>query len=356
MASDNRTIAEGEWHPAHSSLSVVARLVEDAGALVVERVPGGDRLATGELASVEVSPRVGSIPRRVNFADGSLFETTDNDAIDRWLLRSGRRSTSLVHRLERFHPRLVVLVVATFLLGSLVYRYALPVLVEVAVAVTPPVVPKIMSVSTMETMDRTMLSPSQLNAGKQREISEDFARIAALSPRGTAGYSLNFRAGGAVGPNAFALPDGTLVLTDELVELAAGDDEMIIGVLAHEIGHVELEHSLRQVYRAAGMAGLIMMLAGDVGSGIEDLLVQGGGLLALSHSRTAEAAADRHSVELMSKAGFDATAIARFFELLEQKLGDRSDTSMLSTHPGTPERKKAILDYAAEVQAKQQAD
>ncbi len=351
LASDGRIIAEGEWHPAGSSLSVAAHLVEDADGLAVKRVPAGEVLASGGMRAVEISQRVGSIPRRVNFTDGSLFETPDNDAIDRLLSRSGRRGTGLIHSLEGFRPRLIALVVATFLLAGLVYRYALPVLVEVAVAVTPPVVPEIMSVSTLETLDRTMLSPSRLDPAKQQEISEGFARIAALSTRGSAGYSLNFRAGGAIGPNAFALPDGTLILTDELVDLAEGDDEMIIGVLAHEIGHVELEHSLRQIYRAAGMAGLIMMLAGDVGSGVEDLLVQGGGLLALSYSRAAEAAADRHSVELMSKAGYDASAIARFFDLLEKKLGDRSGTSMLSTHPGTPERRKAILDYAAALRA-----
>ena len=47
--------------------------------------------------------------------------------------------------------------------------------------------------------------------------------------------------------------------------LRAVTTEMIVGVLAHEIGHVELEHSLRQIYRVAGMAGLIMLIAGDVG-------------------------------------------------------------------------------------------
>jgi predicted Zn-dependent protease len=95
------------------------------------------------------------------------------------------------------------------------------------------------------------------------------------------------------------------------------------------------------------MAGLIMLIAGDVGDSVEDLLVQGGGLLALSYSRAAEAAADRHSVELMKKAGYDPAAIARFFDILEKKLGDTSGTNILSTHPGTPERKKAILDFKA---------
>ncbi|MDT4890527.1 Beta-barrel assembly-enhancing protease [compost metagenome] len=92
-----------------------------------------------------------------------------------------------------------------------------------------------------------------------------------------------------------------------------------------------------------------MMIGGDIGSGAEDILVQGAGLLSLSYSRAAEAAADRHSVELMLKARRDPTAIARFFDLLEKELGDSSDTSILATHPGTPDRRKAILDYAGEL-------
>jgi Zn-dependent protease with chaperone function len=308
----------------------------------------GDELAGGGLSSVEVSARVGCIPRHITFPDGSLFETGDNNAVDRFLARKGRGSTGIIHRLEQFHPRLIAFVAATILLGVLIYRFALPALVEVAVAVTPPIVPHIMSASTLETMDQTLLGESKLDETRRGRILDGFRRLAALSEGGEAAYTLNFREGGPVGPNAFALPDGTLILTDELVELAGDDTEMIVGVLAHEIGHVEHKHSLRQIYRAAGVAALIMLIGGDIGSGTEDVLVQGGGLLALSYSRSAEAEADRHSVELMMKAGLDPTAIARFFELLETKLQDHSETSIFSTHPGTPERRKAILDLIAE--------
>ena len=347
-------ITRGDWHPAGSSRSVPARLVERNGTIAALGGEGDDVLASSSFTALDISSRVGSIPRRVGFADASQFETGDNDAIDALLRRNGRKRAGLVHGLERFHPRLLLFVVAVFLLSGLVYRYALPVLVEVAVAVTPPVVPRLMSVSTLETLDRTVLDDTTLDAAKQQAISQGFARIAEKSSAGPQAYTLNFRKGGAIGPNAFALPDGTLIITDELVALAGEDTEMLIGVLAHEVGHVELEHSLRQVYRAAGMAGLIMLIAGDVGDSVEDLLVQGGGILALSYSREAEAAADRHSVELMQEAGYDPTAIARFFEIIEKKLGDTSDTNILSTHPGTPARRKAIVDYAAELRTKAQ--
>ena len=151
-----------------------------------------------------------------------------------------------------------------------------------------------------------------------------------------------------IGPNAFALPDGTVILTDELIELAPDDPDMVMGVLAHEISHVHLEHSLRRLYRAAGVAGLILLIGGDIGAGAEDLLVQGSALLALSYSRSHESEADRYSVELMSKVGRDPAAIARFFDLLVEKFGDQGDMGFLSTHPATAARIATARRYAKE--------
>ncbi|MGD9478006.1 M48 family metallopeptidase [Shinella sp. G-2] len=346
MASDNAAIAGGEWHPAGSSRSVEARLVERGGEIAAMPASGDKPLSGAGLAWVEISERVGSVPRRVTFPDGSIFETSDNEGIDRYLAARGRGGAGAVHWLEQFRLRLIVIVLVAFALGGAVYRWGVPALVEVAVWTTPPIVPQLMAKGTLEALDKAAFSPSKLPEARRKEIADGFARIAAQSPRGAGAYNLNFRDGGVIGPNAFALPDGTLVVTDQLVEMAGKDTEMIVGVLAHEIGHVELEHSLRQLYRAAGMTGLIMLIAGDVGSAVEDVLVQGGGLLALSYSRSAEAAADRRSVELMAKAGYEPAAIARFFTLLEEKLGDKSGTDILSTHPGTPQRKKEIIDYA----------
>ncbi|MBX3576154.1 MAG: M48 family metallopeptidase [Rhizobiaceae bacterium] len=318
------------------------------GVASVTDPESGDSLAAAPAGRVAISDRVGSIPRRIEFADAGTFETPDNDAIDRLFYGAGIHRRGFVHELERFRPRLVLVVVAVVALCFAVYRYALPVLVEVAVAVTPPVVPELMSQSVLASLDGSVFAPSELAAERQSSISRGFDELKALSPRGLDGYTLHFRKGGIIGPNAFALPDGTVVLTDELAEMT-DDDEMILGVLGHEIGHVDLDHSLRQLYRAAGVTALIMMIGGDIGSGTEDLLVQGTGLLALSHSRTAEREADRKSVELMYRAGKDPAAIARFFELLRDRLNDTGTSDFFSTHPATPERIEETRRYAEEV-------
>lgn len=333
---------DGAWFPPGSSRRLEAALTRAANGDVLV-VASQAVLARVPLAEVEVSARVGSIPRRLAFPDGSLFETTDNDGVDT-LTEGVARTSRAVDQLERFRPRLLVFVALVVGLCFLIYRFAVPVLVEVAVAVTPPIVPQLMSQGTLVSLDRTLLAESELDPARQAAIRAGFAELAALSPRGD-GYRLHFRKGGPIGPNAFALPDGSIILTDELAELAPGD-QAVLGVLAHEIGHVDREHSLRQLYRAAGIAALIMLIGGDIGAGAEDILVQGSALVGLSYSREQEREADRHSVDLMLKAGKDPRAIVAFLEIIRDRFEKGGGSDFLSTHPATQGRIDEVKRYA----------
>lgn len=345
---------EGLWRSAGSGRAKAARLAVDASGVAVVLAEDGTPFARAAIGDLEISDRVGSIPRHLAFPLGGDFETADNDAVDRLVsARLGRRG--FVHRLERVRALLTVLVAVTALLAFGIYRYAVPLLVEVAVAVTPPAATAFMSRSVMASLDSTVFDTTRLDQPRQDSLSAQFARISELTPKGAAAkaagtalpYSLNFRAGGAIGPNAFALPDGTIVITDELVALAR-DDDMIMGVLAHEIGHVDHDHSLRQLYRIAGVTALIMLIGGDIGAATEDVLLQGAAVLSLSYSREAEREADRFSVELMHEAGRDPAAIARFFEIIRDQFGDRSEVDFMSTHPATPGRIEETRRYARE--------
>lgn len=351
MASepDSPGIVRGRWHPPSSSRGIPAAMRIDADGVVSVTDAQTRLLGEATLVSVEVSSRVGSIPRRVTFGNGAAFETDDNDGVDRALAPQG--GAGLIHDLERFRPRLAIFVILVIALAAGIYRYAVPLLVEVAVAVTPPVVPRLLSQSALISLDQAVLSESTLDAPTRAALSEGFAGLAAETPRGADGYKLNFRDGGSIGPNAFALPDGNLVLTDQLVTMMKDDREAVFGVLAHEIGHVEREHSLRQLYRAAGVTGLVLLIGGDIGNGAEDILVQGAALMSLSYSRRQEAEADRYSVELMHKAGRDPAALARFFEALRDQFHDTAETDFLSTHPATPQRIEETRRYAEELAA-----
>ncbi len=135
MASDApatslERIAKGVWHPPRSSEAITAEIWVQGDSVIVRRAgasAGEPALALGFLSTIEVSSRVGNVPRRIAFSNGSLFETPDNAGIDQLLTKHGsNRAGAFVHGLERFHPRLIVFVAAVFLLAAAIYRFALP--------------------------------------------------------------------------------------------------------------------------------------------------------------------------------------------------------------------------------------
>ena len=143
--------------------------------------------------------------------------------------------------------------VATLLLLAGLYRYGLPALAAGAAAVTPNIVVQSMDKGTLETVDRLLLSQTKTSAARQSEVKALFDDVAKASGHVDPPLNLLFRNGGRVGANAFALPGGTIVVTDELVELA-GSPRAVAAVVAHEMGHVHHRHGLRQLIQSSAIA------------------------------------------------------------------------------------------------------
>ena len=346
MTSDSETKTVSGWLFAAGRSAKHAAVLErlSLGMLVVSPQGQPERpYASDELTAI--SDRVGAIARRLTFADGTVFETEDNAGIDQLLSDRLAASETFLSRLEVFHPRLIVIALIAIGLVAATVRYALPVLANVAAAVTPTPVIELIDRGALETIDRIFLKPSNMGEARKDEISAGFAALTTHADTGRIGLDLMFRDGGIVGPNAFALPGGTIILTDQLIQLAGTDDE-IFGVLAHEIAHVENRHSLRQIYRSLGIAILIAMIGGDSGEIVEDILAQGSLLLTLSYSRRFESQADTRAVDLMKAAGRDPAALATILERITEKCRDCGETSWFTTHPGTDGRSEAIRQRA----------
>jgi Zn-dependent protease with chaperone function len=134
--------------------------------------------------------------------------------------------------------------------------------------------------------------------------------------------------------NAFAAPGGVVVVHAGLLRSADSAEE-IAGVLAHEIAHVELRHSLKSLVKGMGLRALVAMLLGDFsGTAVAEAAKN---LTELGFSREAEREADRDGIRRLAAARIDPGGMVRFFEKLAQEQS-LAPPALLSTHPATEER------------------
>lgn len=145
--------------------------------------------------------------------------------------------------------------------------------------------------------------------------------------------------------NAFAAPGGVVVVFNGLIR-SAGSAEELAGVLAHEVAHAELRHSLRGMVKSLGLRALVSLLTGDASGGVfADAATR---LTELRFSREAEREADDDGLRRLVKARIDPNGMLRFYQKLA---GERrpSPPPLLSTHPATGERLERLRREVAQL-------
>jgi Zn-dependent protease with chaperone function len=133
--------------------------------------------------------------------------------------------------------------------------------------------------------------------------------------------------------NAVALPGGRILIFRGLLE-AAGNPEEVVGVLAHEVGHVVHRDPTRGALRAAGTTGMLGLLLGDVfGAGI--VVVATDLMLNASYQRDAETRADEIAYDLLAEAELPSQPFADFFVKMKKKYGEMDGIfKLIASHPG----------------------
>lgn len=306
----------------------------DGGEIVVRGAFGERRAKRGE---VDISEPLGRAPRLLRFPDGMLCEVADHQAFAAWLA-AAEFTDSPVVRLQARWSWAVAALAATVLALLAAYFWGLPAASKLLAPRIPDSAVESLSRHTLEFLDERMLAPSHLPPARQAELQAHVAGV--LQARGgQPAYRLHFRSA-PMGPNAFALPNGDLVVCDELVALAVSDDE-VAGVVAHELGHVAHHHGLRQMIQSSVVSFVAGLYLGDLSSVASGLAV-----LALEsrYSRAFELEADAYAAETMVAAGRGAEPLAALLERMEASLGQHGKPawSGLSSHPDTADRVRRL--------------
>lgn len=250
---------------------------------------------------------------------------------------------SLVVRLQRSWRGAVASMLAVVVLLFGLWQWGLPWGSQALLSVTPMTVDRAAGEIALRAIDEQWMRPTELPADQQAALRKAFDQLVreSLGPQAPA-YELFFRKS-KIGPNAFALPGGGMVMTDEMVKLVHNDEAVLLAVLAHELGHVQHRHGMRMLIQGSAVglvAGLIWGDASGLLAAVPIVLGQA------SYSRDAERQADQFAADVLLAAGRPPSVMVRLFERLEkhQKKEQRGENPWstigiaFSSHPADEER------------------
>ena len=301
------------------------------------QVTGEGVVRSQALAGVKLTERLGTAPRLIRFADGAFCEVRDYVQLETLLAQAGHCDGPVDHWQRNWAVPVLalILLLATILAG---YRWGLPLSAAWLSQRMPAPLMETLSRQTLETLDGGLLQPSTLPEQRRQQLREGLDAL--LPPEdGLPPHQRLFRSGPAIGANAISLPDGSIILFDELVKLA-DNDEQIYGVLGHELGHVRHHHGLRMLLQGTVLGSFTAWWFGD----FSGLLVTGPTvILQTRYSRAFEAEADAYAVSLMRRNHIEPLRLAQMLQKLEASRGYKQDErprwqEYLSSHPATDER------------------
>jgi len=308
----------------------------------------GEPVAAVSLKDVRWPERMRYGARIAQLPGGASLQALDVAAWDAWMRADVRQESLVTQAQQSWRSVLAALVLLAGLLAG-VYVWGVPLAARAVVVLVPASLDAVLGEQSLRSIDGRLLEPSRLSTQEQARIRETFARAVRKTHEGAGpAWRLEFRRGKAgedgkslIGPNAFALPGGTIVLTDELVELVR-DDQVVIGVLGHELGHVLHRHGMRQLVAVSALGAMASIAFGDYGTLITTAPVL---IATMGYSRDAEREADAESIRLMKASGISPMVMVKFFEGVRgerARAGQGSDTGGIgiafSSHPADAER------------------
>jgi len=298
------------------------------------------------LTSVKLEAPIGNLARPLRLADGGNCQLNDNAFISELEALLGSGFQNLVHRLENSLKYALLALVATLLLIVGFIQYGIPALAKVAAFALPIETESLIGGESMKLLERFYFEESQLPQARQLQLKDTFNSVVGdVDP--TSHYTLLFRFSKQLGANALALPGNTIVVTDGLVDLIE-DDREFATVMAHEIGHLQQRHALRQVLQSMGTGLVVVAITGDITSITSVAAALPTALVEAGFSRDMEREADDAAAIWLKRNGLPVSLFAGFLQRLEDnhirkhpelKTDDQQGVGdYFSTHPATQER------------------
>ena len=223
-------------------------------------------------------------------------------------------------------PRALLLVLLPGVLGVLASVYAKPMVGMMLVRNLPPALRAEVGASALRALQRAGAGPSALSEESRQRLRDSLGAAARRTwpPASLPPWQLHILHGGEVlGPNALALPGNIIVITDELLALAASRPDreaVLLGVFGHELARLVAHHPEQALVTHSLRKALWLALTGR---GREDLVASGADtVLNLGYNADMEREADLGARRMMLANGQDPAAMADFLRELARLRAD----------------------------------
>jgi len=299
------------------------------------------------LAQVTWPERTRHGRRVVLLQRGGSLQALDNAGFDAWRLASVGSESWVVRAQQHWRTTAAAVLLLVVVLAGTV-RWGVPLAAGTLLVLVPPAVDRQVGETALAQIAPRWLQPSQLLPERQAALRQALDGALADTWPDAAGrplVNLQFHAAAeALGPNAFALPGGTIVVTDALVHLLKGQDDALLGVMAHEAGHVHHRHGMRSVLQFSLLSAAASVALGDFSSllaGLPALVAQ------MGYSRDAEREADAVAAQVLRASGRSPASMVIFFERLgRDRPGAGPLPIALASHPADDERVRFFQEAA----------
>ncbi|WNJ96246.1 M48 family metallopeptidase [Vibrio ruber] len=305
----------------------------DISGAQVELYCDNELVSQTSFEQLTLSDSVGNLPVRISFPDGWVFVPEQNEDIDVLLQTKGKKSL----RIRQIESNLwLILVSIIFCVAMLFagYRYGIPWFSHYAARMLPERVPAFVGEKILEQLDE-QFETSHIPAKQQQAIRARVDLLQQQLPPMPFPVKIEFRDSEIA--NAFALPGGTIVLLDPLVELAESDQQLD-GVILHEMGHVYHRHMMTRLVESSLTAVVVASLTGDTSGVVHQMIGAGVFVMNTGLSRDMERQADQFAKQAMLKIYHTSEPMAAMFELLRQQRHIQHMPDWLSSHPNFSER------------------
>lgn len=306
-----------EWFDGRSPRPHRATLHCEGGELIVH-LAGEPDLADRRYAlrAIRWPERRSHGLRQTELPDGSLIQHADAREWDAWAQSNGLRESAVVGWMQSWRGALGAMA-ATVVFLAAAWVWGVPLLSTAVAHSIPQSLEASIGEASLKQLRALFLLPSELPESQQIKLRQDFAALVQNAyPEGDAPpWQLSFHKSKALGANAFALPGGQIVITDELVNMLDDVPDATLGILAHELGHVEHRHGLDLMVRASLVSAMVGVVIGDA-SGF--LATVPAALATQAYSRDAERQSDAQAARMLHASGISPAVMATFFE----RLGD----------------------------------